>query len=202
MRLFTTIGFLSPDSGATSGGPRGGTESRAEQASTYGGVVMDDVGRVLVREPRNHFSGYVWTFPKGHPDPGETPEEAARREVFEETGVTATIVRAIPGVFPGQGTRTIYYLMVPEGRAGEWGPETEAIRWATREEAEELLAQTLHPEGRERDRRVLHAAFALAIQLHEESNGRLFPHVSSAERATDAQGQGERRRAQVEGTEG
>src|SRR3712207_8188058 len=85
MRLFRTIVFLSQDSGATSPGPRGGTEPRAEQASTYGGVVMDDAGRVLVREPRNHFSGYVWTFPKGHPDPGETPEEAARREVFEET---------------------------------------------------------------------------------------------------------------------
>ena len=186
MRLFTTIVLLSPDSGATSAGPRGGTGSRAEQASTYGGVVMDDAGRVLVREPRDHYGGYVWTFPKGHPDPGEPPEEAARREVFEETGVTATIVRAIPGVFPGQGTRTIYYLMAPEGRAAEWGPETEAIRWATREEAEELLAQTPHPQGRERDLRVLRAAFDLAAELHEESNGRLFPHVSSAERSTDA----------------
>ncbi len=186
MRLFSRIGFLSPDSGATSAGSRGGTEARAEKASTYGGVVMDDHGRVLVREPRNHYGGYVWTFPKGHPDPGETPEDAARREVFEETGITATIVRAISGVFPGQGTRTTYYLMVPEGRTAEWGPETEAIRWATREEAEELLAQTLHPEGRERDRRVLQAAFALATRLHEESDGRLFPHLSSAARSTDA----------------
>ena len=186
MRLFTTIGFFSPDSGATSAGPCGGTDSRAEMSPTYGGVVMDDAGRVLVREPRTHYSGYVWTFPKGHPDPGETPEEAARREVFEETGVTATIVRAIPGVFQGQGTQTIYYLMAPEGRAGEWGPETEAIRWATREEAQELLAQTLHAEGRERDAQVLRVAFDLAAQLHQESDGRLFPHLSSARRSPGA----------------
>ena len=186
MRLFTTLGFFSPDSGATSAGHRGGTEPRAEKSPTYGGVVMDDAGRVLVREPRNHYGGYVWTFPKGHPDPGESPEDAARREVFEETGVTATIVRALPGVFPGQGTQTIYYLMAPQGRAAEWGEETVAIRWATREEAEELLAQTPHPEGRERDLRVLRAAFDLATQLHDECAGRLIPHLSSARGSTGA----------------
>ena len=29
-----------------------------------------------------------WGFPKGHPEPGETPEESACRELREETGVT------------------------------------------------------------------------------------------------------------------
>lgn len=29
-----------------------------------------------------------WTFPKGHPESGESPEEAAKRELFEETGMT------------------------------------------------------------------------------------------------------------------
>ena len=32
-----------------------------------------------------------WSLPKGHIDPGESPEEAAAREVWEETGVTVQI---------------------------------------------------------------------------------------------------------------
>ncbi len=31
--------------------------------------------------------GGNWSFPKGHPEPGEEPLATARRELFEETGV-------------------------------------------------------------------------------------------------------------------
>lgn len=34
-----------------------------------------------------HSSGQHWGFPKGHPQTGETVEETARRELFEETGI-------------------------------------------------------------------------------------------------------------------
>jgi 8-oxo-dGTP pyrophosphatase MutT (NUDIX family) len=34
----------------------------------------------------------VWSLPKGHVEEGETVEEAALREVYEETGLTAQIV--------------------------------------------------------------------------------------------------------------
>ncbi len=50
-----------------------------------GGVVADGAGRLLLIRDRNGF----WTFPKGHIEPGETPEAAAVREVREETGVAA-----------------------------------------------------------------------------------------------------------------
>ena len=53
-----------------------------------GGVVFDEAGRVLLIRDRNGF----WVFPKGHIDPGETPEEAAVREVLEETGVRAQVL--------------------------------------------------------------------------------------------------------------
>src|SRR5262249_43601458 len=62
-------------------------------------------------EPSNHFDGYVWTFPKGRPEPGETPEEAALREVLQETGVEAAITDQIPGTFAGGTTDNVYYLM-------------------------------------------------------------------------------------------
>ncbi len=34
----------------------------------------------------------LWALPKGHVDPGETPEQTAVREVWEETGLRATLV--------------------------------------------------------------------------------------------------------------
>lgn len=50
-----------------------------------GGIVLGDRGTLaLVRTHR----GKGWTFPKGHIEDGESDEEAARREIEEETGLT------------------------------------------------------------------------------------------------------------------
>jgi 8-oxo-dGTP diphosphatase len=46
-----------------------------------------DVEVLLVHRPKYD----DWTFPKGKLDPGESEEEAARREVAEETGSVATL---------------------------------------------------------------------------------------------------------------
>lgn len=48
-----------------------------------GGVVLNREGRVLVVNQR----GNSWSFPKGHVDAGEGLPEAARREIYEESGV-------------------------------------------------------------------------------------------------------------------
>lgn len=59
-----------------------------------GGIVLryDRAGRpeiaCIYREARGD-----WTFPKGKLDSGETFEEAALREVFEETGMACSILR-------------------------------------------------------------------------------------------------------------
>ena len=49
-----------------------------------GGVVVDREGRVLLVSQY----GTSWSLPKGHLEEGETPLEAARREILEETGVS------------------------------------------------------------------------------------------------------------------
>lgn len=49
-----------------------------------GGFVTDPDGRLLV-----FFRRGSWDMPKGKIDPGETPEQAALREVEEETGLKA-----------------------------------------------------------------------------------------------------------------
>lgn len=50
----------------------------------YGGVIFDTDGGVLLREPANHKYGNVWTFSKGRPEPGETPDETALRETWRK----------------------------------------------------------------------------------------------------------------------
>jgi 8-oxo-dGTP pyrophosphatase MutT (NUDIX family) len=133
---------------------------------SYGGVVIDDRGRVLLHEPRDHFGGYHWTFPKGRPLPGEQPLTTALREVREEAGIDATLRAEMPGLFGGTTTDTAYFLLSLVAETGEWDNETSAIRWATRGEAAQLIALTTTPVGRERDLQVLDAAFALHERLH------------------------------------
>ncbi len=40
----------------------------------------------------------VWSLPKGHVEEGETYEQAAVREVFEETGIEAEMVAPLGSV--------------------------------------------------------------------------------------------------------
>jgi 8-oxo-dGTP pyrophosphatase MutT (NUDIX family) len=48
-----------------------------------GGVVTNDEGEVLVVSQR----GTSWSLPKGHIDAGEEALDAARREIYEESGI-------------------------------------------------------------------------------------------------------------------
>jgi 8-oxo-dGTP diphosphatase len=127
----------------------------------YGGVVVDCEGRILLRRPTGDFDGYVWTFAKGHPKPGETPKETAQREVSEETGYEVEIAATVPGSFVGGTTSNIYFLMRPVRVIGPHGKETQEICWAGPEEARNLIGKTSNPMGRKRDFAVLDAAIHL-----------------------------------------
>lgn len=131
----------------------------------YGGVVVNPSSQVLLREPAGHYKGDVWTFAKGKPDFGETPEETAMREVLEETGYRAEIVMKIPGSFDGARTSNEYFLMLPIEDTKQFDAETQSIRWATGEEARELIQLNQKPNRRRRDLRVLKLALALFRSL-------------------------------------
>ncbi len=79
-----------------------------------GGVLFRDDKVLLIQNP----SG-VWTFPKGLIEKGETPEEAAVREVYEETGIRGRILDFVGEIeywykLHGEKIfkRVKYYLMV------------------------------------------------------------------------------------------
>ena len=112
---------------------------------------MQDGRVVLVHRPRYD----DWTFPKGKLDPGESFEDAALREVEEETGVRCSLGRELPAVryeVKGRPKLVRYWLMTPRSET-PFVPndETDDLRWVTPAEARELLSY-------DRDREVLAAA--------------------------------------------
>ena len=58
-------------------------ESKVRETTSAGGVVLNPSGEVLVVSQR----GLSWSLPKGHVDEGESALEAARREIYEESGI-------------------------------------------------------------------------------------------------------------------
>lgn len=58
---------------------------------------------LLVRQYRPPAGRYVYEFPAGLIDEGESPERAALRELKEETGYTATIKRVFPAAYNSPG---------------------------------------------------------------------------------------------------
>ena len=89
----------------------------------------------------------IWTFPKGHIEAGETPRQAALREVLEETGYRAVIIRPMIRVkyaFTLQGNyikkMVQWYLMKKLGRIGKHdASEILSIRWVSLHKARELV---------------------------------------------------------------
>jgi 8-oxo-dGTP diphosphatase len=93
-----------------------------------------------------------WTLPKGKLDPGEAFEDAALREVEEETGLRCELGEELGSTTyhdrHGRPKLVRYWEMTPVGGEFEPNDEVDEVRWATPEEARELLTY-------ERDREVV-----------------------------------------------
>ncbi len=119
-----------------------------------GGIVLRDGEVALVHRERYD----DWSFPKGKLDPGETFEQAALREVWEETGIRARLVRELAATHyrdnKDREKVVRYWLMeVEEAPAFEPNNEVDELRWVTPDEAAALLTY-------DRDRELLQAITA------------------------------------------
>jgi 8-oxo-dGTP pyrophosphatase MutT (NUDIX family) len=61
---------------------------------------------LLVRQFRHAIQAYTLELPSGHVEIGETPEEAARKELFEETGHIAENLELVGNLSPSTGRFT------------------------------------------------------------------------------------------------
>src|ERR1043166_7118356 len=120
-----------------------------------GGVVLNKKGQVLVVNQR----GLSWSLPKGHVEDGEDALAAARREIYEESGVSDLELVAELGSYrrPRLGRdggedsselKTIHFFMFRTSQA-ELSPvdaENPEARWV---EANKVAGMLTHQKDRE-----------------------------------------------------
>jgi 8-oxo-dGTP pyrophosphatase MutT (NUDIX family) len=90
----------------------------------------------------------IWSLPKGHIEEGETPQEAAIREVHEETGILSEIHRELGVIdfwFMASGKRihkTVHHYLFREvsGTLSPQVTEVDDVQWFPLEEIISLLA--------------------------------------------------------------
>jgi 8-oxo-dGTP pyrophosphatase MutT (NUDIX family) len=132
----------------TAGRPR---LQRVEETSA-GGLVVDrsDAGeaRAALIGSIDRRGRLLWSLPKGHVEAGETNEDAAVREVEEETGISGRVVAPLGTIdfwFVAEGRRihkpVHHFLMLAEG--GELSAddiEVEQVEWVPLDQLSERLA--------------------------------------------------------------
>jgi 8-oxo-dGTP pyrophosphatase MutT (NUDIX family) len=111
-----------------------------------GVTLFNETGRLLLAK---HSDREIWTLPGGIIEPGESPADAALREIWEETGFLVELT-SIFGVFGGMdlvityanGDRTAYVVTIFRGKivGGKMRPDGEEISELRFFSAEELQA--------------------------------------------------------------
>jgi 8-oxo-dGTP pyrophosphatase MutT (NUDIX family) len=143
--------------------PSGDTSISPEaevEISAGGAVIRESEVIVIVPVKRDANRRRVLALPKGHLDGSETPEEAAKREVAEETGVTADLIDKLGDVeydYERRGRRrhkrvSFYLFKYRSGSLEDHDHEIEDARWMPLEQAANALT---YPGEREIVRRAL-----------------------------------------------
>jgi ADP-ribose pyrophosphatase YjhB (NUDIX family) len=125
---------------------------RVDEVSA-GGLVINrtgDLGLLIGRFDHKDPTGtrLLWSLPKGHIEDGETPEDAAIREVAEETGITSEISKSLGVIdfwFMAGGKRihkTVHHFLFREvgGTLQAQISEVDEVGWFPLTEIVEKLA--------------------------------------------------------------
>ncbi len=121
-------------------------------------LVSDGQGRLLYIRRNHEPAMYQWSWPSGFVDAGERVEDAAAREVREETGIEVEIERLL-GVWSATGDQVVViaYRAHVVGGSLKPGPEALAAAWIPLQPVErrppavfahdaEILGSLLGPE--------------------------------------------------------
>jgi ADP-ribose pyrophosphatase YjhB (NUDIX family) len=131
------------------------TSTVTKKTHSAGGVVVNKKGQVLIVNQR----GKSWSLPKGHVETGEETLAAARREIYEESGLSdleylkplGTYERQRIGLHGGEdGSETkvlTFFLFHCEGGTPRpIDPDNPEARWVEKNEVAKMLT---HPKDRE-----------------------------------------------------
>ena len=112
-----------------------------------GGVVLDEKKVLLIKT--SYSGGHAWTFPKGKIEKGETPRQAALREVCEETGYRCCIEKELGETryfFHRKGKKNelvnkkvIWFLMSLKNRQKDTEKGEHTNLWVHTQETDKLL---------------------------------------------------------------
>jgi 8-oxo-dGTP pyrophosphatase MutT (NUDIX family) len=134
----------------------GGRTLRSVYETSAGGLVVDRVGAASIAAliGRTDRRGRLeWVLPKGHVEPGETAEQAAVREIREETGLHARIVSALGPIeywFVADGRRvhkTVHHFLL-EATGGTLGTEDVEVSEVAWVPLDELVSRLRHASER------------------------------------------------------
>jgi ADP-ribose pyrophosphatase len=108
---------------------------------------------LLVRQYRVPARDYLWELPAGRLDKGETPLQAAKRELIEETGYRAKHWKKLVMFYPSPGfvaeKMTIFLATgLTEGRATPMEDERIEARWFTAKEIEQAIKKEKIVDGK------------------------------------------------------